>query len=124
MGAAPSALAPAAGRPSAPKGAKYGPSTYTDVDLTNMRSIIAKRLLESKTTIPHYYEFQNCNVTNLIKMREKWNKKLEKQKIKLSINDFIMKATAAASMMHPDVNAAWMGHAIRMYVTKTLLYIK
>lgn len=103
---------PAAAAPS--KQIQMGaPSAYTDIPLTNMRSVIAKRLIESKTTIPHYYVFQNCCVDKLIDLRKKWNKKLEKQKVRLSINDFIMKAVACASMRVPEVNSSWTGNAIR-----------
>lgn len=109
-GAAPAA--PAAKQKSAvvPAGA-----AYIDIPLTNMRSVIAKRLLESKTTVPHYYVTIDINIDKLLALRQKINKKLEKQGPKVSVNDFIVKATALASLVHPEVNSAWMGTAIRQY---------
>lgn len=62
-----------------------------------MRKTIAKRLLESKQFIPHYYLTQDVNVDALQKVRSKYNKKLEKSKVKLSVNDFIIKAVAVAT---------------------------
>lgn len=65
--------------------------------MSNIRKTIAKRLLESKQLIPHYYLTQEVNVDALLKVRAKYNKKLEKSGVKLSVNDFIIKATAVAS---------------------------
>lgn len=72
--------------------------------MSNIRRTIAKRLLESKQQIPHYYLTQEINVDSLLKVRSKYNKKLEKSGVKLSVNDFIIKATAVASQ---KVNFYW-----------------
>lgn len=113
-GAAAPGAAPAAAGVAGPPSKPGQPSSYTDIPVTNIRAVIAKRLLESKTMIPHYYLTAHCNADALIAMRAKWNKKLEKQGIRLSINDYIMKACAAATMRVPDINASWQGDKIRM----------
>ncbi|KAK5641285.1 hypothetical protein RI129_009832 [Pyrocoelia pectoralis] len=115
------ARAPAAGAAPAATAAKQksavvpAGAAYIDIPLTNMRSVIAKRLLESKTTVPHYYVTVDINIDKLLALRQKINKKLEKQGPKVSVNDFIIKATALASLAHPEVNSAWMGTVIRQY---------
>ncbi|XP_031354224.1 dihydrolipoyllysine-residue acetyltransferase component of pyruvate dehydrogenase complex, mitochondrial-like isoform X2 [Photinus pyralis] len=90
-------------------------AAFIDIPLTNMRSVIAKRLLESKTTVPHYYVTVDCNIDKLLALRQKINKKNEKNGPKVSVNDFIVKATALACIAHPEVNSAWMDTAIRQY---------
>lgn len=67
-----------------------------------MRSTIAKRLAESKATVPHTYASTNCVMNNLIELR----KGLE---VKVSINDFVIKAAAMALRQVPDMNAIWDG---------------
>jgi len=67
-----------------------------------MRSTIAKRLAESKATVPHTYASTNCVMNNLIELR----KGLE---VKVSINDFVIKAAALALRQVPDMNAIWDG---------------
>lgn len=100
-----------------------------------MRSVIAKRLLESKQNLPHYYTTVECQVdkvstrrslcnhstnsaffsSQLIKFRAQVNKKYEKQGARVSINDFIIKAMATACRKVPEANSAWMGTFIREY---------
>jgi pyruvate dehydrogenase E2 component (dihydrolipoamide acetyltransferase) len=82
-----------------------------------MRKAIAKRLTSAKTLIPHYYLTIDCNLDALMAVREKMNAAAPKDKdkkpaYKLSVNDFIMKASAMALMKHPDVNASWTDTAI------------
>ncbi|XP_075153898.1 dihydrolipoamide S-acetyltransferase muc isoform X3 [Haematobia irritans] len=100
--------APAAG-PVAPQGG------YIDIPVSNIRGVIAKRLLESKQQIPHYYVTVECQVDNLMKLRSKINKKYEKQGVKVSVNDFIIKATAIACRKVPESNSYWMGNVIRQF---------
>lgn len=69
-------------------------SAFIDIPLTSMRSTIAKRLLQSKQSVPHYYLTIEANVDKLLAARAHYNKKLEKSGIKLSVNDFIIKAVA------------------------------
>lgn len=90
-------------------------AVYVDIPVTNIRSVIAKRLLESKQNIPHYYVSVNANIDKILSLRKNYNKKLEKQGIKLSVNDFILKATALASVKVPEANSAWMNNVIRQY---------
>ncbi|XP_061398195.1 dihydrolipoyllysine-residue acetyltransferase component of pyruvate dehydrogenase complex, mitochondrial isoform X2 [Musca vetustissima] len=108
MAAAPSVGA-AAPAPVAPQGG------YIDIPVSNIRGVIAKRLLESKQQIPHYYVTVECQVDNLMKLREKINKKYEKQGVKVSVNDFIIKATAIACRKVPESNSYWMGNVIRQF---------
>ena len=78
------------------------------------------RLTSAKTLIPHYYLTVDCNLNALMAVREKMNAAAPKGKdkvpaYKLSVNDFIMKASAMALMKHPDVNASWTEHALRRW---------
>lgn len=106
-GAAPSAGAPAHSV-SIPAG-----QAYVDIPVSNVRGVIAKRLLESKNTIPHYYLTVDCNVDKILELRARFNKSLEKSGTKLSVNDFIIKAAAIACKKVPEVNSAWLGNVIR-----------
>ncbi|KYR01298.1 dihydrolipoamide acetyltransferase [Tieghemostelium lacteum] len=87
---------------------------YIDVPHSNIRRVTAKRLTESKQTIPHYYLTMECRVDKLLKMRTELNSKSE-NKFKLSINDFIIKAASAALKDVPTVNSTWMADAVRKY---------
>jgi len=115
------AVAPAAGFPAAmPLGGGFPTGdhmVYTDADTTNMRKIIAKRLQQSKHEIPHYYLTVECNMDDILKFRSEINKTYEKEGVKLSVNDFIIKATALASKRVPQCNSAWMDSYIREYHT-------
>lgn len=90
-------------------------AAYVDIPTSNTRVVIAKRLLESKVTIPHYYLSVDINIDKLAALRTKFNKNLEKDGTKLSFNDFIIKATALASKKVPEANSSWHGSFIRMY---------
>ncbi|KAH7047698.1 pyruvate dehydrogenase complex dihydrolipoamide acetyltransferase [Linnemannia elongata] len=103
---APKAAAPT---PAAPASA-----AYTDIPVTNMRKIIAQRLSESKQTVPHYYVTVECEMDKVLKLREVLNKASEDQ-YKLSVNDFIVKASALALKAVPEANSAWMNDSIRQY---------
>jgi pyruvate dehydrogenase E2 component (dihydrolipoamide acetyltransferase) len=83
------------------------------VPVSNMRGIIAKRLLESKTTIPHFYLDIEVNAAPLLELRAQLNTALEADGVKLSVNDFILKAAAGALRRVPAVNCSWEGTAIR-----------
>ncbi|XP_012543524.1 dihydrolipoyllysine-residue acetyltransferase component of pyruvate dehydrogenase complex, mitochondrial isoform X3 [Monomorium pharaonis] len=89
--------------------------TGVDIPVSNIRGVIAKRLLESKQTIPHYYLSVDVKMDAALAMREQFNKLLEKDKIKLSINDIIIKAMAMACKKVPEGNSAWLGNVIRQY---------
>lgn len=88
-------------------------AAYVDIPVSNVRGVIAKRLLESKNTIPHYYLTMDCNVDKILELRARFNKSLEKSGAKLSVNDFIIKAAAIACKKVPEVNSAWLGNVIR-----------
>lgn len=80
-----------------------------------MRRTIGSRLTQSKQEVPHYYLTADINMDKVLKLREVFNKTLgEKDKsAKLSVNDFIVKATACALADVPEANSAWLGEVIR-----------
>ncbi|XP_034625583.1 pyruvate dehydrogenase protein X component, mitochondrial isoform X1 [Trachemys scripta elegans] len=83
--------------------------TFTEVPASNIRRVIAKRLTESKTTVPHSYATTDCDLDAILKLR----KELAKDDIKVSVNDFIIKATAVTLKQMPDVNVTWDGEGPR-----------
>ena len=84
------------------------------VPLSNMRQIIAKRLVESKTTIPHYQVTLSFNMDPLLELRRTLNEQLEAQGVKLSVNDFIVRCCALAMHQHPEFNSSWGGDHIEI----------
>lgn len=82
--------------------------------ITNMRKVIAKRLVESKQTVPHFYLNIECNLDKILLLREDVNKDLEKDK-KISVNDFIIKASSVALARVPEVNSSWTDEGIMKY---------
>ncbi|XP_054827144.1 pyruvate dehydrogenase protein X component, mitochondrial isoform X2 [Eublepharis macularius] len=80
-------------------------SAFTEVPASNVRRVIAKRLTESKTTIPHAYATADCDLGAVLKLRQE----LTKDNIKVSVNDFLIKATAVTLKQMPDVNVTWNG---------------
>lgn len=85
------------------------------VPVSNMRGVIAKRLIESKTQIPHFYLDIEVDADPLLSLRTQLNTGLEKEGVKLSVNDFILKASAEALRRVPATNASWEGQAIRYF---------
>jgi len=77
------------------------------IGLSNMRATIAKRLVESKQTVPHYQVTLAVNMDPLLELREQLNEQLAAQKVKLSVNDFLVRACALAIHQHPYVNCSW-----------------
>lgn len=77
------------------------------VPLSNMRRTIARRLVESKQSIPHYQVTVAVNMDPLLTLREQLNSQLAAQGVKLSVNDFLVRACALAMHQHPHVNASW-----------------
>jgi pyruvate dehydrogenase E2 component (dihydrolipoamide acetyltransferase) len=112
-------IAPAAGAPlavAAPSDDKiralFEPGSYEVVPHDNVRKIIARRLVEAKLTIPHFYLTIDCNIGKLIAAREEINAAPPKDKdgkptYKLSVNDFVIKALALALQRIPDANVTW-----------------
>jgi pyruvate dehydrogenase E2 component (dihydrolipoamide acetyltransferase) len=107
-GGAPSLLA--AGSGPGPKGAIQEDKL---VPVSNVRATIARRLVESKSQIPHYYLDVEIDASPMLDMREQLNAALEKEGVKLSVNDFILKASAEALRRVPAVNCSWENSAIR-----------
>lgn len=85
---------------------------YVDIELSNMRKIIAERLLFSKTNIPHFYLGIECNVDKLMQLRTELNKY---STVKLTFNDIIIKAASIACIKVPETNSSWQGNVIRKY---------
>ena len=108
---APQAAAPAmAAGPSADAVARmYEGRDYEEVKLDGMRKTIAARLTEAKQSIPHFYLRRDIKLDALLKFRADLNKQLEGRGVKLSVNDFIIKACALALQSVPEANAVWAG---------------
>jgi len=109
--AAPAATAPAS--PGADQVKKmFDGRNFEEVTLDGMRKTIAARLTEAKSTIPHFYLRRDIQIDALLKFRADLNKGLEEKGVKLSVNDFIIKASANALQDVPDCNAVWAGDRI------------
>lgn len=83
---------------------------YNEVEVSQMRKVIAQRLGESKFTAPHFYLTSEINMDNIIDARKAIN---EVSPVKISFNDLIVKASAMALKTHPEVNSSWLGDKIR-----------
>jgi pyruvate dehydrogenase E2 component (dihydrolipoamide acetyltransferase) len=90
----------------------YADRAYEEVSLDGMRRVIAARLTEAKQTIPHFYLRREVRLDALMAFREQLNKQLEARGVKLSVNDFIIKACAMALQAVPNANAVWAGDRI------------
>ena len=90
----------------------YADRAYVEVPLDGMRRTIAARLTEAKQTIPHFYLRRDIRLDALLAFREQLNKGLEARGVKLSVNDFIIKACALALQAVPNANAVWAGDRI------------
>ena len=115
--AAPPAASMATGASAAQVKALYDGIAYEEVPLDGMRATIAKRLIEAKQTVPHFYLTGDIEIGRLMAMREEANAAAPKGKdgtpaFKLSLNDFIIKAWAAALQRIPAANAVWAGDRI------------
>ncbi len=87
----------------------YDGRTYEEVKLNGMRKTVAARLTEAKQSVPHFYLRRDIELDALLKFRSQLNKTLEPRGVKLSVNDFIIKACALALQQVPDANAVWAG---------------
>jgi pyruvate dehydrogenase E2 component (dihydrolipoamide acetyltransferase) len=106
------AAAPAAGPSAADVLALYKDVPHSEVPLDGMRRTIAVRLVQAKQTIPHFYIVRDIEIDALTKLREELNAAAPKSKdtgpaYKLSLNDFVIKAWAAALLAVPAANAVW-----------------
>lgn len=87
---------------------------YTEIPNNSIKKIVASRLLESKQTVPHFYLTVDCLIDDLLAAREKLNAD-GKGIYKLSVNDFVVKASAMALMAFPAANVAWTDNAVLQY---------
>ncbi len=87
-----------------------GEEKYTEVPVSQMRKVIAKRLAESLFTAPHFYLTMSVDMDQAIIARAKMN---EYASVKISFNDIVLKAVAVALKKHPKVNSSWLGDKIR-----------
>lgn len=93
------------------------PQEYTAIENSNIRRVIAKRLLESKQNVPHFYLNIECQIDRLLQLREEMNAITNKEKpeYKISVNDCVIKAVALALAEVPEANASWTEDAILQY---------
>jgi len=109
---APAAAAPAfAPRVTPPESGE----DFRDVPLSQMRKTIAKRLVESIGPVPHFFLTVDVDMSRVVQARERVNSLLESSGTKVSFNDIVLKATAAALGRHPECNAHWGGDRIRQF---------
>ncbi|WP_420858689.1 pyruvate dehydrogenase complex dihydrolipoamide acetyltransferase [Marivivens marinus] len=121
--AAPASAPAAAPAVAAPAAMASGPATdvvlktyegrpFEEVKLDGMRKTIAARLTEAKQSVPHFYLRRDIQLDALLKFRSQLNAQLEGRGVKLSVNDFIIKACALALQQVPDANAVWAGDRV------------
>ncbi len=106
------------GAASVPSGSSFNKGPIQEertVAVSTMRGVIAKRLVESKQTNPHFYLEIEVDAEPLAALRTQLNAGLEKQGVKLSVNDLILKASAEALRRVPEVNASWEGTQVRYF---------
>ena len=106
------APAPASGPSSDAVMAMYEGREFEEVKLDGMRRTIAARLTEAKQTVPHFYLRREIRLDALMKFRAELNRQLAPRGVKLSVNDFIIKACALALQAVPDANAVWAGDRV------------
>jgi pyruvate dehydrogenase E2 component (dihydrolipoamide acetyltransferase) len=85
------------------------------VEPSRMRRVIGERMTQSKQQVPHYYATVEVEMDDLLALRKQLNEQLEEQGIKLSINDFVMKAVALALKDFPNLNALWTSEGIELH---------
>ncbi|GLK16014.1 dihydrolipoamide acetyltransferase family protein [Herbiconiux flava] len=113
----PSVAAPAAAAAPAAERASVDPETTSPdgtelVPHTAMRKAIARRLTESKSTVPHFYLTAECRVDELLALRARVN---ETSSVRVSVNDFVLKAVAAAFQAVPEANVTWSDEGMRVH---------
>jgi pyruvate dehydrogenase E2 component (dihydrolipoamide acetyltransferase) len=106
----PTPVAVPTARPSTPKPHRTDSAGFTDIPLTGMRKAIARRLTESKSTVPHFYLKADCRVDALVNLRRSVN---DAATVKVSLNDFILKAVAGALIEVPEANTTWSDDTLR-----------
>ncbi|WP_327293537.1 dihydrolipoamide acetyltransferase family protein [Streptomyces sp. NBC_01197] len=106
------ASAPAA--PAAPASGASAPDGVEEVPLTSMRRAIARRLTESKTSVPHFYLVADARVDELLALRKQVNAVAD---VKVSVNDFVLKAVAGVLRAIPEANATWGETVLHRHLT-------
>ena len=96
----------------------YG-MAYVEKPINNIQKVTAKRLLESKTTVPHFYLTVDCVLDSLMAARKEINEKASGE-YKLSVNDFIIKASAMALKAFPAANVSWQESSVHQYLTSDI----
>ncbi|PNH08810.1 Dihydrolipoyllysine-residue acetyltransferase [Tetrabaena socialis] len=125
------APAPSAAAPSG-AGASADGGSFVDIPHSQIRRVVARRLLESKQTVPHYYLTMECQVEELVQLRERMNAlaagggkggREAGGAFKLSVNDFVLKAAAKALKAVPGVNSSWHPDFIRQHSNSAILAV-
>jgi pyruvate dehydrogenase E2 component (dihydrolipoamide acetyltransferase) len=106
---------PAAAPAEAPEYGPHDDIPYREERLSNMRKTIARRLTESKTTVPHFYLTIDCELDKLLAQRKELNSRMEDSGVKLSVNDFIIRACALALKKVPAANVQYAGDKMYWY---------
>jgi len=111
----PGAARPASGAPAKAASpvvlpAVVGKESFEEIPVSQMRKTVARRLSESKFSAPHFYVTMEINMDKAVEARKSMN---EISPVKISFNDMVIKAVAAALRQHPDVNVSWLGEKIR-----------
>ena len=113
--AGPAASAPAPAAAPAPAPAIEGGAPFAEEKLSGVRKVIARRLTESKQTVPHFYLTIDIRLDPLLELRAQLNKSLEPDGVKLSVNDLLIKALARALIRVPQCNVSFHGDTLRRY---------
>jgi len=90
-------------------------SDFEIVPINNIQKVVARRLTEAKQEVPHFYLTVDCEIDNLLDVREDLNSRAKSNEFKISINDMIIKACAVALMQVPAANASWSDQGIKLY---------
>ena len=112
---APAASAPAPAAAPTPAPAIEGGAPFAEEKLSGVRKVIARRLTESKQTVPHFYLTIDIRLDPLLELRSQLNKSLEPDGVKLSVNDLLIKALARALIRVPQCNVSYQGDTLRRY---------
>lgn len=115
---APAAAKAPAAAPTVSGTPQFGEPAFDLVPHTSMRKTIARRLQESKQFVPHFYLTVDCEIDRLLKVREEINAGAPKEgpgAYKVSVNDFVIKASALALIQVPNANASWSDDGVKMY---------
>ena len=92
-----------------------GEAEYELIKPSNMRKVIATRMTKSKQQVPHFYLTVDCEIDKLLEARKELNARAKDGEFKISVNDMVIKASAAALMEVPRANAGWSDEGIRLY---------